>query len=150
MSTGSRETINFSRKFLLHGTSGSAFSGTLNQGRTFWPASSTAYTTGALTSRGFGWLQVGSNLYGQTHDGTTLRTTTATVTRTTNTNDHLAIYGDGAGNYSFYRNGTLIETLAGPTGSVTVTQPVLICNTEAKEASQNMYVIWSSLEFISW
>jgi hypothetical protein len=149
MSPGARETIDFSRKFLLHGLGQSALTGTLAEGRTIWPVGGTAYTNGPLTGKGFGWLQVGSSLFGQTHDGTTLRSTIS-VTRTHVHNDHLAIYGDGAGNYSFYRNGALIETIVGPTGTLGVTQPVIACSAENKNAGDNIFVVWHSLEFVSW
>jgi hypothetical protein len=151
MSYGLRGTIDFSRKFLMSEFFQCAFTGSLCEGYQLWPVLST-YTTGGLTNKGFGWKQVGGNLYGITHDGTTLRTTSAQAVSHIN-NYCLAIYGNGSGNYSFYVNGALLGTLAGPTGTlVTSANPVLAVSAENKDASGtgNMYMGFASLDFYSW
>lgn len=87
------------------------------EARYLWPVS-TSYTTGRLTTKGIGFVVIGNKVHGHTHDGTTSRITTQFVDFGLNTTlvDCVAD-SNGLGTVSFYINGTLLESLAGPTGT---------------------------------
>jgi hypothetical protein len=89
------------------------------EARYLWPVS-TSYTTGRLTTKGIGFVVIGNKVHGHTHDGTTSRITTQFVDFGLNSTlvDCVAD-SNGLGTVSFYINGTLLESLAGPTGTQT-------------------------------
>lgn len=151
MSYGVRSTVDFSRKLLMSHFFQCSFVGSLCEGNFIWPVG-TSYTTGGLTGKGFGWKQVGGSLYGVTHDGTTLRTTSAQTVSHGN-NYLIAVFGDGAGNYSFFVNGVLLGTLVGPTGTLTtISNPVIAVSAENKDpaGTGNMYMGAANFDFYSW
>lgn len=103
---------------LTHGNNNSPNSGTVGYVR--FGHSRTLATYGPLTTAGVGWKFEGGFVYPMVHNGTTLNLS-ATAAFTTaspySPANHLEIIGDGAGNYGFYVNGALMETLTGgPTG----------------------------------
>lgn len=80
-----------------------------------------APSAGALATHGFG-FEVDANLalFGVAHDGSTLDTVDLSTTLSINQVYDLVAVSDGAGNVSFYVNGTLAGTSSGgPTANVT-------------------------------
>ena len=115
---GLNTTANFDRRTIFRALVISPNTASVTgEARYLWPVS-TSYTTGRLTSKGIGFVFIGNKLYGHTHDGTTARITTQFVDFGANaTTADCVADSNGSGNVSFYVNGTLLESLTGPTGT---------------------------------
>ena len=117
---GLNTTANFNRRTIFRALVISPNTASVTgEARYLWPVS-TSYTTGRLTSKGIGFVFIGNKLYGHTHDGTTARITTQFVDFGANaTTADCVADSNGSGTVSFYVNGTLLESLTGPTGTQT-------------------------------
>jgi len=148
LTPGQRSLVDFNRKLTVAATIGSAGGGTLCVTRCLWPVDLT-YAGGDPTGKVVGWKQIGTNLYGVTHDGTTMRTTAA-FSFPYQYYANVAIIGNGAGSFSFYVNGSLLGTLAGPTGTEFVNSPAIGLQAENKESGGNIYCVIQSLEMATY
>jgi len=126
---GNSKTYDYSVKFRIgftiamrYGSSETTYSsceGYFNFGQS---RVTTAY--GPITVKGVAIKIENGVCYGQTHDGTTLRTTATplfTAVGSTFPMNRIDIVNTGAGTVEFWCNGVLIETLAGPTGALSGT-----------------------------
>jgi hypothetical protein len=128
MSAADWSKVDFSKKIWMSGTAmcGATISGTnyIGDANTFNRITLGGYTsdsaTGDMTVKGIGWKKAGgtSPFFTLTvHNGTTRTDVATTVTQSSNKMISWMIHSDGAGNVTFYIDGTLVaSTSAGPTG----------------------------------
>lgn len=103
----------------------------------------TGASTGDLTTQGIGVKQTGTGaLVLQSHNGTTLTSTTSSFTPTASQSFDLELYSDGAGNAYLYVNDSEVATNAGaPTTANTSNggQYMLEVVSDGTQASQAAY-----------
>jgi len=151
MSYGNRSVIDFAKTHVMEINLLGAFGGTpvLSKAYGIWPVT-TAYTNGSLTNKGYGWEITGTTLKGITHDGSSLRATTAGVTIVHGYNYGLTAICKG-GVVSFYVNGSLLGSITGPSGTYnTVANPQFGSSSEAFENGINLYFATGGIQFTSY
>jgi len=94
---------------------------------------------GALGNSGFGFEQRNYALWGVCHDGTTLTEVNLNTTTSSNVRNRVSAFSDGAGNITWFVNGTQVGTSAlGPTGTTAATRTVTVETTNGGDTGGNI------------
>ncbi len=134
---GSQRNIDWSKPFVMFVSF--AISNNTTNGQSWIKLSNSANSDGNITNEGVQVRVDDLTFYAGAHDGSTLNESSGTAI-SAGSQYNLAIIGDGT-NYAFYLNDTLIDTLAGPTASITSDSRYSVeCYNGADSANQRIDV----------